>query len=84
LRATLIASAPELRSYDAARARHVLDDERAAEAVRELRGEHAREHVRIAAGRRGGDEPHRLGGIGLLRERRGGEREKRDEHEFHG
>ena len=57
---------------DAAGARHVLDDERLAERRGEFLREQPRQHVRIAAGTGGRDQPHRSGRPGLvLRHRRG-------------
>src|SRR5262245_13693523 len=56
-----------LGRHHAAGTRHVLDHERLAEGIRELLRKEPRQHVGIAARRRRGDKPHRLGRIGLLR-----------------
>ena len=57
---------------DAAGARHVLDDEGLAERVGEFFREQPRQHVGIAAGAGGRDQPHRMGGPGLVLRQRGG------------
>ena len=61
----------------AAAARRVLDEERLAEGALQLVGDGAADQVEAAAGLRGNDDPHRLGGVAL---RQAAER-KRDQQE---
>ena len=56
-------AATDLGGDHAAGARHVLDHERLAERAGQLLREQPGEHVRVAAGRGGGHEPHRPIGI---------------------
>ena len=58
----------QLGRDDAARPRDVLDDERLPEHVRKPRAQHAAEDVGISAGARGGDDPHGLRRVGILRQ----------------